>query len=393
VAPRLTATGETELELGERLVGPAFVEPHAHLDKNGILPLLPRARAGSLSDSIAATTEFKREATVDGIRERAGALIRRMVLAGTTAVRTHVDVDPVIGLKAIEGVNLARQDHEDLCEIQLVAFPTRGFLDEDPVTKELLREAMSGPADLIGAVPNREADHVAAGRTIGFCLDLAQEFDADVDMHVDETDDPSWHTLELLIDETARRGWNGRVSAGHCCAMAAWRDDFAAAIMRRAAEVGVNVITNPSTNLVIQGRDDREPRRRGITRVKELLAAGVNVAAGQDNVHDAFYPLGSGDQMSIAWLLVHAAQMTAPDELALTLDSVRGAAAKVLRLPDYGLFPGARADLVVFDAASAEEALRLQAPRRWVIRQGRVVAETVSERRLHRGPAAAPAAA
>ena len=213
---------------------------------------------------------------------------------------------------------------------------------------------------------------------------LAQENDADVDMHVDETDDPYWHTLELLIDATERYGWGGRTSAAHCCSMAAWDDDYAARQIARAAGVGVNVITNPATNLMIQGRGDNEPKRRGITRVKELLGAGVNVAAGQDNLYDGFYPFGSGDQMMIAWLLAHAAHLSTPEEIALAIDSIGASAARVLRIEDYAVAPGARADLVVFDAESAEEALRLQSPRRWVLHDGRVVAETIHETQVLR---------
>ncbi|MGI9556725.1 MAG: amidohydrolase family protein, partial [Solirubrobacterales bacterium] len=214
--------------------------------------------------------------------------------------------------------------------------------------------------------------------------ELAAEHDADVDIHIDETDDPYWHTLELLIDAVERHGWGGRTSAAHCCAMAAWDDDYAARQIARAAEIGVNVITNPATNLFIQGRDDPEPKRRGIARVKELLAAGVNVAAGQDNLYDGFYPLGSGDQMMIAWLLVHAAHLSTPEEIQLAIDSVGASAARLLRIDDYAVEPGARADLVVFDAESYEDALRLQSPRRWVIHDGRVVAETSCEQQILR---------
>jgi cytosine deaminase len=239
-------------------------------------------------------------------------------------------------------------------------------------------------------MPHWEEDHEAAGRHIEWCLQLAERHDADVDMHVDETDDGSWHSLELLVEAVAAHGWGGRATAGHCCAMAAWDDEQAARVVRRAAEVGVNVITNPATNLVIQGREDPEPKRRGITRVKELMAGGVNVAAGQDNLYDGFYPLGAGDQLLIAWLLVHAAQLTTPEELSAALATIRSSAARVLRMDDYAVVPGGRADVVVLDAETAEEALRHQAARRWVIRRGRVVAETRREDRLVR--ATAPAA-
>ncbi len=173
--------------------------------------------------------------------------------AGMSVVMVHEyqlyarNTDGSHWLKSLEGVKLARQDHQDLCEIQIVAFPDTGFLDRDPATKDLLREAMAHGADVVGGVPDREADHEAAARHIDFCLSLAEEFDADVDMHVDETDDPYWHTLELLTEAAARCGWGGRVSASHCCAMAAWGDRYASEIIERVAEVGINVITNPAT--------------------------------------------------------------------------------------------------------------------------------------------------
>jgi cytosine deaminase len=166
--------------------------------------------------------------------------------------------------------------------------------------------------------------------------------------------------------------------------MAAWEDDYATRVIERVAEVGVNVIANPATNLMLQGRNDSEPRRRGIARVKELLAAGANVSCGQDCVEDAFYPFGSADQLQIALLLAHAAQLSAPDEIPHAFKAITVNAARVMRLEAYGVFPGARGDLVVLEAETEEEALRLQAPRRWVIRGGRVVAETERSQALHR---------
>jgi cytosine deaminase len=166
--------------------------------------------------------------------------------------------------------------------------------------------------------------------------------------------------------------------------MASWEDDYAAAVIRRAASAGVMVATNPPTNLMLQGRGDAEPRRRGIPRVKELLAAGVVVAAGQDCVDDAFYPFGAADPLQVALIVAHAAQLGTPDEIAAALRMVTDDAARLLRLPDYGVDVGARADLVVLDAETARDALREQAARRWVVRGGRVVAETVVERSLAR---------
>jgi cytosine deaminase len=387
---RIAAVGadleaERELDAGGRLVSPAFVQPHIHLDKVLTGPLLGPNRSGTLAEAISLSHAVKRAATADEVRARAGTVIRSAVIAGTTALRSHVDVDTIGGLTGLQGVAAARDDHADLCSVQLVAFPQEGIW-RDPGTDELMAEAMRAGADVVGGMPHWEVDHDAARRHIAFCLDLAEEFDADVDMHVDETDDGRWRSFEILVEEADRRGWGPRTTAGHVCAMAAWEDDYAAAVIARAAAAGVMVATNPPTNLMLQGREDSEPRRRGIPRVKELLAAGVTLGAGQDCVDDAFYPFGTADPLQVALIVAHAAQLGTPSEIAVALRMVTTDAARLLRLPDHGLHPGARADLVVIDAETARDALREQSPRRWVLRGGRVVAETVREQRLHRSP-------
>ena len=370
-----------ELDAGGRLVMPAFVQPHIHLDKVLTGPLLGPNRTGTLAEAIAISHRVKRAAAVDEIRARAGEVIRAAVIAGTTAIRSHIDVDTIGGLKGLRGVAAARADHADLCDIQLVAFPQEGIW-RDPGTDGLMAAAMDEGADVVGGMPHWEDGLEEARRHIAFCLDLALRHDADVDMHVDETDDPYWRSFEILVEEADRRGWGPRTTAGHVCAMASWEDEYAAAVIRRAAAAGVMVATNPPTNLMLQGRGDREPRRRGIPRVTELLAAGVTVAAGQDCVDDAFYPFGAADPLQVALITAHAAQLGTPDEIAAALRMVTDDAARLLRLPDYGVVAGARADLVILDAESPRDALREQAARRWVLRGGRVVAETVVERRL-----------
>jgi cytosine deaminase len=371
------------LDVAGRLVSPAFVQPHIHLDKVRTGPLLGPNRSGTLAEAISISHAVKRAATPEEARERAGEVIRAAVIAGTTAIRSHVDVDTIGGLKGLRGVAGAREDHADLCEIQLVAFPQEGIW-RDPGTDELMAEAMKEGADVVGGMPHWEDGLDEARRHIEFCLDLARRHDADVDMHVDETDDPYWRSFEILVDEAAKRDWGPRTTAGHVCAMASWEDDYAARVIAHAARAGVMVATNPPTNLMLQGRGDSEPRRRGIPRIKELVSAGVVVAAGQDCVDDAFYPFGGADPLQVALITAHAAQLGTPDEIAAALRMVTDEAARLLRLPDYGLVPGARADLVVLDAETAREALREQTPRRWVLRGGRVVAETVREQRLVR---------
>jgi cytosine/creatinine deaminase len=263
-----------------------------------------------------------------------------------------------------------------------VVFPQEGII-RDPGTAELMDTALRAGADVVGGMPHWEPDEKAARDHIGICMDLAERYDADVDMHIDESDDPGSRTLTMLIDATLERGWRGRVTAGHCCAMAAWDDQYAAIVINRSVAAGLRFVTNPATNLLLQGRLDREPRRRGIPRIKEMLAAGLTVACGQDCVQDGFYPFGAADQLQVALILCHAAQLSVPAEIDAALAAVRRSAALVMGIHDYGLRPGCTADLVVLDADDPREALRLQAARRWVIKRGSVVAETRTTTAIH----------
>jgi cytosine deaminase len=383
VGHHLDQDGLAELDVDGRLVSCAFVQPHIHLDKVGTLPLLGSNRTGTLAEAIEILHRIKRAASAGEIAERAGVVIRQAVLSGTTRIRTHVDVDTVGGLIPLRGVLQAAREHADLCDIQTVVFPQEGII-RDPGTAELMAEALRTGGDVVGGMPHWEPDEQASREHIGVCMDLAERYDRDVDMHVDETDDPRSRTLAMLIDATLAHGWQDRVTAGHCCAMAAWEDSYAADVISRAAAAGLRFVTNPATNLLLQGRGDHEPRRRGILRVKELLAAGLTVACGQDCVADGFYPFGSADQLQVALILCHAAQLSVPAEIDAALAAIGTAAARVMGVSGYGLDPGCAADLVILDADNAREALRLQAARRWVISRGSIVAQTQHSSALNR---------
>jgi cytosine/creatinine deaminase len=383
IAGRVDGEGKAELDVGGRLVSCAFLQPHIHLDKVGTLPLLGRNRTGTLAEAIDILHRVKRACTPGEVAERAGVVIRQAVLSGTTRIRTHVDVDTVGGLTPLRGILQAAREHADLCDIQIVAFPQEGII-RDPGTDGLMAAAMSEGASVVGGMPHWELDERAARDHIRLCMDLAQRYDADVDMHIDETDDPSSKTLAMLIDAALDRGWQGRVTAGHCCAMAAWNDQYATDVLDRAVAAGLHFVTNPATNLLLQGRLDREPKRRGLPRIKQMLAAGLTVACGQDCVQDGFYPFGAADQLQVALILCHAAQLSMPSEIDAALAAVRGAAALMMGVQDYRLRPGCTADLVVLDADDPHEALRLQAARTAVIRRGTVVAETRTVSTIHR---------
>jgi cytosine deaminase len=383
VADHLAGDGLTELNVGGQIVSPAFVEPHIHLDKVGTLPMLGGNRSGTLAEAIDILHRIKRSSSAEEVAARAGTVIRQAVLSGTTRIRSHVDVDTVGGLVPLRGVIQAAKENADICDIQTVVFPQEGIV-RDPGTADLMDAAMREGGDVVGGMPHWETDERSAREHIEICMRLAQRHDADIDMHVDETDDPDSKTLAILIDATLAHGWHGRVTAGHCCALAAWPDDYASDIIGRAAEARLNFVTNPATNLLLQGRLDQEPRRRGLPRVKELLAAGLTVACGQDCVQDAFYPFGAADQLQVALILCHAAQLSLPDDIDAALASIRQAAANVVGVRGYGLESGSTADLIVLDAEDMQEALRLQAARTWVIRRGVIVAATHTTSTINR---------
>ena len=373
---KITKRARKTIDAGGMLVSPAFIDPHIHLDKVLIAEDLRPNVSGTLMEAIELIWERKRRYTVADIKRRAGEVISMAALNGTTRMRTHVDVDTIGGLMPLKGLLATRKEFKGLMDIQIVAFPQEGIV-RDPGAEELMRKAMELGADLVGGMPHHERSHEEAKHHIDIAFDIAREFDADIDMHVDETDDPNSRSLEYLAEKTITEGYQGRVTAGHTCALAAYPDDYAREVIRKVKLAEINMITNPATNLVIQGRGDRQPIRRGITRVKELLAAGVNVTFGQDCVDDAFYPFGRADMLEVALITAHAAQLTTPAEIETVFKMMTTNAARTLGvLDDYGIAVGKRADIIILDAESPKDAIRRQVNRRYIIKDGRVAAET-----------------
>jgi cytosine/creatinine deaminase len=369
------------LDAEGRIAVPGFVEPHIHLDKALISERAPFNVSGTLTEAIEILWSIKRNYTVDEIAERASRVLARAIENGILRLRTHVDVDPIGGTRPAEGLIRARDRFRDLIDVQIVAFPQEGIV-KSPGTEALMRDVMKLGVDVAGGMPFNETSPADSRRHIEIVFDIAKEFNADIDMHVDETDDPSARTLEILAELTIVNGWQGRVTAGHTCALASYPRDYADHVIARLKEADINMIANPATNLMLQGRLDDYPKRRGVTQVKELLAAGVNVACGQDCVHDTFYPFGQNDPLEIAFLLCHAAHMSQPGEIHTVMDMVTRNGAKAMRAPGFEVAVGAVADLVVLEARDAREAFATRLPRRWVIRKGRLVAEhSVARRR------------
>lgn len=365
------------------LLLPAFVDTHVHLDKALIRDQLVE-NDGTLQGAIGAIHAAKRSYDVEDVRRRARAVIESSVLTGTTRLRSHVDVDTLGGMVPLEGVLAAARDCADVAEVAVVAFPQEGIL-RDPGAAELMVAAMERGATVVGGMPHWETTEDHQREHVRLCFELAAGFDADVDMHVDETDDGSVRTLAMVVEETGRRGWQGRVTVGHVCGLAAADDDYADRVIADLAGLGITVVSNPVTNLVLQGRGDRGLVRRGTTRIRELMAAGVPVAFGQDCVKDGFYPFGRGDLLEVALVSAHAAHLTTVEEQHRALAAVTSVPAGAWRLgPTYGVAVGARADLQLYAAQTWPEVLRLQDPPTTVWHRGRVVARTTVTRELVR---------
>jgi cytosine deaminase len=365
-----------------KLLLPAYVDGHVHLDKVLIRDEL-REHDGTLAGAIEAIHERKRRYTVDDVRSRARSIIEASVQLGTTRLRSHVDVDTIGGLTPLEGVLAAAAECADIAEVRTIAFPQEGLL-RDPGAYQLMEAAIEAGADVVGGMPHWEEDEASRREHVRLCFDLAERFDRDLDMHVDETDDGGVRTLEMVADEALRRSYFGRVVAGHVCSLAAAPHEYAERVIDKCLRAGISIASNPVTNLVLQGRQDRGLVRRGVTRVGELRAAGVNVLFGQDCVKDGFYPFGRGSMLEVALISAHATHLTSRSDLAFALRAVTEAPALAWRLTDYGLSAGARADLQLLPVPTWEEALRLQPLPEKVWFKGRLVAESSVRSMLHR---------
>jgi cytosine deaminase len=371
--PHVVGSAAEEIDAAGHLVTPAFVEPHIHLDKALTAERARENTTNAFEDSLAIMREVKRGYTVDDVAARATRVIHGLVGHGVTFIRSYVDVDTIVGLTALHGVRAARERCRHLAHIELIAFPQEGIYT-DPGTDELLIQALERGADVVGGMPFAEALETDSARHTDLVFELARRFDRDIQMHVDETDDPGARTLHYYAVKALREGYAGRVTADHINALAAYDDTYAARVIGLMARARMNVVTLP-TKLMRGGLRDRQPRRRGITRVQELLDAGVNVAYGQDVIQDGFLPVfGTGDPLQTGFLLAFAAQFHTRRSIETLHDMATVNGARLMRVPDYGLEVGRPAELVVIAASSIQEAYRTQPPRLAVIHEGRLVA-------------------
>ena len=370
---QIPADGRPELDAAGGLLSPPLVDPHVHLDAVLTVGEPRHNESGTLIEGIQTWAERKSFLTHEDVKSRALEAIRWEVAQGTGLIRSHVDVcDP--NLVALKAPLELREEVRDIVDLRLIAFPQDGILSF-PNGKELMREAMRLGCDIIGGIPHYEWTRDDGVEEVHFIFDLAKETGAPIDLHCDETDDDQSRFLEVVAARTMRDGMQGRVVAGHTTAFGSYNDAYAFKLLQILKRAGVTIVANPLDNIVLQGRFDTYPKRRGMTRVKELDAAGVNVACGHDSIMDPWYPLGRGSMLDALSMLVHVAQMSGRAELFRAYEMVTTNPAKAAGVP-WGVEEGLPANFVVFDCTDEAEAIRLRPSARWVVRLGKVVAET-----------------
>ena len=374
VAAGLAAPAHEAVDARGYLLAPHFCDPHFHMDAT-LSYGLPRVNeSGTLLEGIQLWGELKPLLKAEDLIARALAYCDWAVARGLLAIRSHVDTsDP--SLLPVEAMLEVKKRVAGVIDLQLVAFPQDGVL-RSPGAVENMKRALDLGVDIVGGIPHFERTMQEGATSVKLLCEAAARRGKLVDMHCDETDDPLSRHIETLAYETLRLGLQGRVNASHCTSMHSMDNYYVSKLLPLVAESGVSVVANPLINITLQGRHDSYPKRRGMTRVPELMAAGVNVAFGHDCVMDPWYGMGSGDMLEVAHMGLHVAQMTSLQGMRACFDAVTVNAARVMHLPDYGLAAGCDASFVLLQARDAVEAIRLRANRLHVFRRGRLVAST-----------------
>ncbi len=374
IEPVLNAQAAQEIDLAGHLVSPPFVDAHFHLD-SALSHGMPRInQSGTLLEGIALWGELKPTLTQDAIIERAMRYLDWAVAQGLLAVRTHVDIcDP--RLLAVEALLHVRERVKPWLDLQLVAFPQDGIL-RSPGAMAQLQRALDMGVDVVGGIPHFERTMADGAESVRLLCEVAAERGLRVDMHCDETDDPLSRHIETLAYHAQRLGLQGRVAGSHLTSMHSMDNYYVSKLIPLMAEAQLHVVANPLINITLQGRHDTYPKRRGMTRVPELLAAGLNVAFGHDCVMDPWYSLGSGDMLEVAHMGLHVGQMTSQAAMRQCFEAVTRNAARVMGLENYGMEAGCKADFVLLQAHDPVEAMRLRATRLTVFKAGEIIAET-----------------
>ncbi|RVH20334.1 cytosine deaminase [Sinorhizobium meliloti] len=370
----ITATPGEEIDAAGRLVSPPFCDPHFHMDATLSLGLPRMNISGTLLEGISLWGELRPLLTKEALVERALRYCDLAVTQGLLYIRSHVDTsDP--RLVTAEALLEVKEQVAPYIELQLVAFPQDGYF-RAPGGVASLERALDMGIGIVGGIPHFERTMEDGARSVEALCRLAADRGLPVDMHCDETDDPMSRHIETLAAETVRFGLKGRVAGSHLTSMHSMDNYYVSKLIPLMAEAEINVIPNPLINIMLQGRHDTYPKRRGMTRVRELMAADLNVSFGHDCVMDPWYSMGSGDMLEVAHMAIHVAQMAGIEDKCKIFDAITVNSAKTMGLQGYGLDIGCKADLVVLQAADVTEALRLKPNRLFVIKAGKVIART-----------------
>ena len=375
IAPKLEGSAELELDINNQLVSPPFVESHIHLDSAMTVGEPRFNQSGTLFEGIDIWRERKQSLTLDDVKKRAIATLKLQASQGVLFVRTHADVSEA-NLTALRGLLAVREEVKDWITLQVVAFPQDGIYGH-PRNEELLEIALQMGADIVGGIPHYELTREDGVKSVHRIFELAQHYDRLIDIHCDEIDDEQSRFLEGVAACAMRTGMGEKVTASHTTAFGSYNDAYALKLMVFLGRSRINFIANPLINITLGGRTDTYPKRRGVTRVKELWQRGMNVSLGHDCVRDPWYGLGTGNMLDVVNMAVHVCQMTGTSEIDACYDMITVNGAKTLNLGDnYGIEVGKPANLIVLDAESRYEAIRRRAIIRYVISQGKLLVET-----------------
>jgi cytosine/creatinine deaminase len=379
IAPSIPNSATVTVNAAQKLVIPGLVDAHFHLDK---ALLLDRCHSieGTFAEAMSQTLQAKQSFTIADIQTRARQVIERAIAFGTTAMRSHVEVDPVIGLTAIRALLPLRQDYAWGMTLQLAVFAQEGITNR-PGSGELLRQAMAIGGDAIGSAPYVDPD---PEQNIRIVFDIAQEFNCEVDFHLDFLEDDQPLALPFVIEETCRRGWQNRVCLGHMTKLAALSPAELRAIAPAIREAGISILALPASDVYMMSRKDTHNVRRGVAPVNHLAEMGVNVGLAVNNVQNLFTPFGDGDVLKICTLLAQMLHMGTATSHERCLDMATTSAAQAIGLPPHGLQPGQIADLVILNATSVTEAIGAAPSDRTVIKKGRIVSQTKREQQFLR---------
>jgi len=356
------------------LVSAPFVEPHIHLDTTQTAGQPSWNQSGTLFEGIERWAERKAMLTHDDVKNRAWKTLKWQIANGIQHVRTHVDVsDPT--LTALKAMLEVKQEVAPWVDLQIVAFPQEGIMSY-PNGEELLEEALRLGADVVGAIPHFEFTREYGVESLHKTFALAEKYDRLIDVHCDEIDDEQSRFVETVAALAHAKGMGSRVTASHTTAMHSYNGAYTSRLFRLLKMSKINFVANPLVNIHLQGRFDTYPKRRGITRVKEMLAADINVCFGHDDVFDPWYPLGTANMLQVLHMGLHVCQLMGYQQINDGLKLISEYSARTLNLQDYGVSEGKRASLLILPAENGFDAVRRQVPVRYSIRDGRVIANT-----------------